>query len=61
MHKQVLVVTSFAVVFAASFLVLVGSVRAEKAEDDTADLTALSIEELMDIEVTSVSKKEERL
>jgi len=33
----------------------------QKARDIPLDLTELSLEELMDIEITSVSKKEEKL
>ncbi len=38
-----------------------GSLRAASAFSDTTDLTTLSIEELMNIEVTSVSKKKEKI
>lgn len=45
----------------AFFIMLLSPVIADQNVYDEIDLTALSIEELMDIEVTSVSKKAEKL
>src|ERR1700737_4920371 len=46
---------------AAAFLATLTIARAEESSDSTAELKKLSVEELMGLEVTSVSKRPERL
>jgi iron complex outermembrane receptor protein len=53
--------TSLSWFSAAALVAALASARAEEAADSTAELKKLSVEELMDLEVTSVSKRPEKL
>ncbi|MGH8140335.1 MAG: TonB-dependent receptor plug domain-containing protein [Steroidobacteraceae bacterium] len=48
-------------IWAAACVVVLDSARADESAESTADLKKLSVEQLMDLEVTSVSRRPEKL
>lgn len=48
-------------IWAAACVAVLGTARADEPADSAADLKKLSVEQLMDLEVTSVSRRPEKL